>query len=122
GLSWHHGMRTGLEVATHVFMAHAHIVEDPIFDKIVNMPLGERCMHPITPMMGIIAIYVVVKMDIEQRVKDSFDDTLYIPLESSTLQEVMIDEEISTSMDETQSLQDHNYYCANEEKELKIEE
>ncbi|MCD9638070.1 hypothetical protein HAX54_021775, partial [Datura stramonium] len=56
-----------------------------------------------------------------KRLKDSFDDTLFIPIESSTPQEVTIGEEIFISMDEQQSLHDHNYYCENEEKELKIE-
>ncbi|MCD7450185.1 hypothetical protein HAX54_004174 [Datura stramonium] len=57
-----------------------------------------------------------------ERVKDSFDDTLFIPTESSTPQEIMIDEEISTLMDKPQTFHDHNYYCGNEEKELNVQE
>ncbi|MCD9642828.1 hypothetical protein HAX54_029850 [Datura stramonium] len=43
-------------------------------------------------------------------------------MESSTSHKVMVDEEISTSVEMPQSLQDHNYYYGNDEKELRIEE
>ncbi|MCD7459821.1 hypothetical protein HAX54_042044 [Datura stramonium] len=57
-----------------------------------------------------------------ERVKDSFDNTVSIPMESSTPQKATDEEDILTSMDEPRSLYDHNGYCGNEEEEQNIEE
>lgn len=57
-------MKKSLVVASLMLMNYVHILEDPTFEKIIEMLLGERGIHDLNPIGNIIINYVVVDMDI----------------------------------------------------------